>query len=57
MLLIPIITSIVYLTIPTVRVIILTIGACEARLGLSILVIMSRSYGSDLIKSVSTNKC
>lgn len=37
--------------------IILTLGACEARVGLSILVNMSRSYGRDILKSVSTNKC
>lgn len=38
-------------------VIILTIGACEARLGLSLIVRISRSTGSDLLKSITTNKC
>lgn len=45
------------LSIPTIRIIILTLGACEASLGLRIIVNMSRSYGSDIIKSVTTNKC
>lgn len=37
--------------------IILTLGACEAALGLSLLVLIARSYGNDLIKSLSINKC
>jgi len=37
--------------------VILTLGACEARVGLRILVNMSRSYGSDIFKSISSNKC
>ena len=37
--------------------IILTIGACEARIGLRILVNISRAYGTDLFKSISLNKC
>src|ERR1051325_6868664 len=43
--------------LPTIRIIILTFGACEASLGLRIMVLISRSYGSDMIKSLSTNKC
>lgn len=38
-------------------VIILTMGACEARLGLRLIVRISRASGSDLLKSVTTNKC
>lgn len=38
-------------------VILLTLGACEARLGLRLIVNISRSYGSDIIKSITTNKC
>jgi len=43
--------------IPSIRIIILTFGACEASLGLSLIVFMSRSYGSDIIKSITINKC
>lgn len=39
------------------RVVLLTFGACEARLGLRLIVIIARSYGSDLINSLSINKC
>nr|QZL13459.1 NADH dehydrogenase subunit 4L [Pherusa bengalensis] len=35
----------------------LALGACEAALGLSLLVIMSRSYGTDMVQSLSINKC
>lgn len=38
-------------------VIILTIGACEARLGLSLIVKLSRASGSDILKSITLNKC
>lgn len=38
-------------------VILLSIGACEARLGLALIVLISRSFGSDKIKSLSLNKC
>lgn len=37
--------------------IILTFGACEARLGLRIIVKMSRHYGSDTLRNLSINKC
>lgn len=37
--------------------IILTMGACEARIGLRILVNISRSHGTDILNSVSSNKC
>ena len=43
--------------IPAVRILILRLGACEARFGLSLLVIISRSHGTDLLKSISINKC
>nr|BDQ44222.1 NADH dehydrogenase subunit 4L [Pheretima kunigamiensis] len=38
-------------------VILLTFGACEASLGLSLMVCMSRSYGNDMLKSLTTSKC
>jgi NADH-ubiquinone oxidoreductase chain 4L len=38
-------------------IIILTMGACEARLGLRVMVIISRSFGNDLFLSVNSNKC
>nr|ALQ78797.1 NADH dehydrogenase subunit 4L [Glycera capitata] len=37
--------------------ILLTIAACEASLGLACLVITTRSYGNDYLKSLSLNKC
>nr|BDQ43975.1 NADH dehydrogenase subunit 4L [Pheretima okutamaensis] len=35
----------------------LTFGACEASLGLGLMVSMSRSYGNDMLKSLTTTKC
>lgn len=40
-----------------IRVLILTFGACEASLGLSLLVLISRSFGTDMLKSLTINKC
>lgn len=40
-----------------IRIILLSVGACEASLGLALIVIMSRSYGSDIINSLTSNKC
>jgi NADH-ubiquinone oxidoreductase chain 4L len=39
------------------RIILLSIGACEASLGLALIVLISRTYGSDKIQSVTSNKC
>lgn len=39
------------------RVLILTFGACEASIGLSLIVIIARTYGSDILKATTTNKC
>nr|YP_010318559.1 NADH dehydrogenase subunit 4L [Pseudopotamilla reniformis]ULD67138.1 NADH dehydrogenase subunit 4L [Pseudopotamilla reniformis] len=36
--------------------ILLTFGACEASIGLSLLVLMSRTTGSDFISSLNLNK-
>ena len=36
--------------------VLLTIGACEASLGLSLLVAIVRTFGNDLIKSITTHK-
>ena len=38
-------------------IVLLTIGACEASLGLSLLVRITRSYGNDLMKSIRKNLC
>lgn len=43
--------------IPSIRIILLTFGACEARLGLRLIVYISRSHGSDIISILSLNKC
>nr|ALS46276.1 NADH dehydrogenase subunit 4L [Glycera americana] len=37
--------------------VLLTLAACEASLGLACLVIITRSFGNDYFKSLSTNKC
>lgn len=37
--------------------VIITLTACEARLGLALIVIMTRSYGSDTVKLLTINKC
>nr|BDQ44391.1 NADH dehydrogenase subunit 4L [Amynthas habereri] len=41
----------------SMSVILLTFGACEASLGLGLMVSMSRSYGNDMLKSLTTTKC
>nr|YP_009244880.1 NADH dehydrogenase subunit 4L [Amynthas morrisi]AMO26978.1 NADH dehydrogenase subunit 4L [Amynthas morrisi] len=38
-------------------VILLTFGACEASLGLGLMVSMSRAYGNDMLKSLTSTKC
>jgi len=38
-------------------IIILSFGACEAGVALAMLVVVTRSYGSDLIKSINLRKC
>nr|YP_009371236.1 NADH dehydrogenase subunit 4L [Ozobranchus jantseanus]ARR75357.1 NADH dehydrogenase subunit 4L [Ozobranchus jantseanus]WOA02257.1 NADH dehydrogenase subunit 4L [Ozobranchus jantseanus] len=45
------------MSIPMISIVILTLGACEASLGLTIMVKMSRSYGNDLLKSNSNQLC
>ena len=40
-----------------VSILILTVGACEARLGLTLLVLISRYYGNDLVKNLRLSKC
>nr|ALQ78875.1 NADH dehydrogenase subunit 4L [Glycera tridactyla] len=37
--------------------VVLTLAACEASLGLACLVIITRSLGNDLFKTLSSNKC
>lgn len=43
--------------IATIRIIILTFGACEASLGLRLIVLISRYYGRDILKSLNSIKC
>jgi NADH-ubiquinone oxidoreductase chain 4L len=38
-------------------IIILTIGATEARIGLALLISISRKSGSDIVKSLTIRKC
>nr|BDQ43624.1 NADH dehydrogenase subunit 4L [Amynthas masatakae] len=41
----------------SMTVILLTFGACEASLGLGLMVLMSRSCGNDMLKSLTSTKC
>lgn len=50
-LLVPIIIYEVSVSIPSISIVILTFGACEARLGLRLIVKISRSSGSDIVTS------
>nr|YP_010869763.1 NADH dehydrogenase subunit 4L [Dendrobaena veneta]WGU49271.1 NADH dehydrogenase subunit 4L [Dendrobaena veneta] len=54
---VPISLSLINISNPMVSVILLTFGACEASIGLSLLVLMSRSYGTDMLSSLTVNKC
>src|SRR6267154_365810 len=54
---IPLSLSIINIPIATLSIILLTLGACEASLGLSLIVIISRYYGRDIFNSLSLNKC
>jgi NADH:ubiquinone oxidoreductase subunit K len=56
-LLIPVSLSIIFIPIQALCLILLRFGACEARLGLALLVSIARFYGSDHVKSLSINKC
>nr|YP_009255777.1 NADH dehydrogenase subunit 4L [Placobdella lamothei]CVK87334.1 NADH dehydrogenase subunit 4L [Placobdella lamothei] len=42
---------------PLISVVVLTLGACEASLGLTLLVLMVRLFGNDLMKNISLSKC
>nr|YP_010411926.1 NADH dehydrogenase subunit 4L [Notostomum cyclostomum]URP31060.1 NADH dehydrogenase subunit 4L [Notostomum cyclostomum] len=42
---------------PSIMILLLTMGACEASLGLTLMVIMSRKFGSDNLKLMSISKC
>nr|YP_001994400.1 NADH dehydrogenase subunit 4L [Terebellides stroemii]ABW76480.1 NADH dehydrogenase subunit 4L [Terebellides stroemii] len=42
---------------PFLFIVVLTFGACEASLGLSLLVIITRTSGSDMMKTLSSSKC
>nr|YP_010584226.1 NADH dehydrogenase subunit 4L [Glossiphonia complanata]UPP55804.1 NADH dehydrogenase subunit 4L [Glossiphonia complanata]UZT67715.1 NADH dehydrogenase subunit 4L [Glossiphonia complanata] len=53
--------SISYLSMNTspsvISVVILSFGACEASLGLTLLALMVRSFGSDNMNNISMSKC
>lgn len=56
-LLIPLCLRISYIKINILLILLLTLRVCEAGLGLSLIVSISRIFGSDIIKSLSINKC
>lgn len=45
------------INIGLICILLLTIGACEAAMGLALLVLLSRATGTDIIASISINKC
>nr|QHT64995.1 NADH dehydrogenase subunit 4L [Bhawania goodei] len=54
------VTSYIYMAPITdtfIIMILLTMGACEASLGLACMVNMSRSYGNDHLSSLTLSKC
>jgi len=53
----PLALRINYTSLGLIRIIILSLGACEARLGLALLVLLARSYGSDMVSNLTINKC
>nr|AJO61887.1 NADH dehydrogenase subunit 4L [Whitmania acranulata]WDA96204.1 NADH dehydrogenase subunit 4L [Whitmania acranulata] len=50
-------SMIIEMSVPVFSVLILSISACETSIGLSLLVVMSRSYGSDMMNLLSLSKC
>ncbi len=42
---------------PHIIILILTMAATEARMGFSLLVLMARNYGNDIISNLSDLKC
>jgi NADH:ubiquinone oxidoreductase subunit K len=53
---IPINQILYHLPNSTLIILILTLAACEASLGLALLVLMVRAYGNDLIRSLAASK-
>lgn len=56
-LVVPLILTLNLLPVSASCVIILSLGACEASLGLALLVSAARSTGSDILNTLSINKC
>jgi NADH:ubiquinone oxidoreductase subunit K len=54
---VPLLLSIKIISLTATSVILLRFGACEARIGLALIVAISRYVGNDIIKSLSSNKC
>ena len=54
---VPVILTASYLPVGVARILLLTLGACEASLGLALLVIITRFHGSDLVNNLTINKC
>lgn len=51
------IVNIINIDLPFIAILILTLGACEASLGLRLIVSISRKIGSDIINNLTINKC
>jgi NADH-ubiquinone oxidoreductase chain 4L len=56
-LIVPLILTMNSQLLGVIRIVILSLGACEASLGLALLVMLARSFGSDKVRNLSINKC
>jgi len=54
---IPLILTINIIPVSISCIVILSMGACEASLGLALIVMASRAAGNDLLNGLSINKC
>lgn len=54
---IPLTLRINSISLRVLSIIILSFGACEASLGLALLVIIARSHGNDIVNNLTLNKC
>nr|QUJ10062.1 NADH dehydrogenase subunit 4L [Tubifex tubifex] len=54
---VPITLTVLSMSAGILSLLMLTLGACEASIGLALLVMMVRSYGNDLVNNTSLNKC
>lgn len=54
---IPVGLTIAKMSLSVLSIIMLSFSACEARLGLALLVLIARTHGTDIVNNLITNKC